>query len=150
MLLICVIIDIGHVFLCRLGKERRVCVQKMKKKVDTDNGFGSLPQFTFSGEAKWVLGDLFAHYPPGDGNSWEMVGENSDTATDRTKQRPDDIFSRPSMTKAEIARRLEALTSRMNNVSNLKQVHFLSLSFQLQKPTCMSFVGEPIYLNFVG
>ncbi|KHN38352.1 Putative ATP-dependent RNA helicase YTHDC2 [Glycine soja] len=105
-----------------LGKERRVCVQKMKKKVDTDNGFGSLPQFTFSGEAKWVLGDLFAHYPPGDGNSWEMVGENSDTATDRTKQRPDDIFSRPSMTKAEIARRLEALTSRMNNVSNLKQI----------------------------
>ncbi|KAL5125751.1 DExH-box ATP-dependent RNA helicase DExH6 [Glycine soja] len=105
-----------------LGKERRVCVQKMKKKVDTDNGFRSLPQFTFSGEAKWVLGDLFAHYPPGDGNSWEMVGENSDTATDRTKQRPDDIFSRPSMTKAEIARRLEALTSRMNNVSNLKQI----------------------------
>lgn len=128
-----------------------MCVQKMKKKVDTDNGFGSLPPFTFSGEAKWVLGDLFAHHPPGEGNLWEMVGENSeDTTTDGTKQRPGDIFSRPSMTKAEIARRLEALASRMNNVSNLKQVLFLSLSFQLQKPTCMSFVGEPIYLNFVG
>ncbi|XP_020234022.1 DExH-box ATP-dependent RNA helicase DExH6 [Cajanus cajan] len=104
-----------------LGKERRVCVQKIKKKVDTNNGFRSLPHFAFSGEAKWVLGDLFAHYPPGDGNLWEMVGEHSDT-TGKTRQRQDDIFSRPSMSKADISRKLEALASRMNNVPNLKQI----------------------------
>ncbi|CAJ1971301.1 unnamed protein product [Sphenostylis stenocarpa] len=105
-----------------LGKDRRVSVQKIKKKSDTNNGFGSLPHFTFSEEAKWVLGDLFAHYPPGDRDLWEMVGENSGTSTDKTKQKQDDIFRRPSMTKAEIARRLEALASRINNVSNLKQI----------------------------
>ncbi|KAL2316839.1 hypothetical protein Fmac_030715 [Flemingia macrophylla] len=104
-----------------LGKERRVCVQKVKKKVDTNNGFRSLPHFAFSEEAKWVLGDLFAHYPPGDGNLREMVGEHSNT-THKTKQRQDDIFSRPSMSKADIARKLETLASRMNNVPNLKQI----------------------------
>ncbi|KAK7385921.1 hypothetical protein VNO78_31892 [Psophocarpus tetragonolobus] len=104
-----------------LGKERRVSVLKIKKKVDTNNGFRSLPHFTFSGEAKGLLGYLFAHYPPGDGNLKKMVGENSGT-TDKTKQKQDDIFNRPSMTKAEIARRLEALASRMNNVSNMKQI----------------------------
>ncbi|KAJ1388004.1 R3H domain [Sesbania bispinosa] len=104
-----------------LGKERRVCVQKTKKKVDTDSEFRSLPHFTFSEESKQVLGDLFAHYPPGDGNLWEMIGENSDN-TDNTKHKKDDIFGRPSMTKAEIAKKLEALASRMKTVSNLKQI----------------------------
>ncbi|KAK7320435.1 hypothetical protein VNO77_29902 [Canavalia gladiata] len=104
-----------------LGKERRVTVQKIKKKVEGNNGFESLPHFTFSEEARWVLGNLFADYPPGDGNLWEKIGENSDT-TNKTKQKKDDIFSRPSMTKAEIARKVEALASRMNNVSNLKQI----------------------------
>ncbi|KAL9315983.1 hypothetical protein ACSQ67_016984 [Phaseolus vulgaris] len=105
-----------------LGKDRRVSVQKIKKKSDTDNGFENLPHFTFSEETKWVLGDLFAHYPPGDGDLWEMVGENSDTTTEKPKQKHDDIFSRPSMTKTEIATRVEALSSRINNVSNLKQI----------------------------
>ncbi|XP_047180818.1 DExH-box ATP-dependent RNA helicase DExH6-like [Vigna umbellata] len=105
-----------------LGKDRRVSVQKIKKKSDTDNGFANIPRFTFSEEAKWVLGDLFAHYPPGDGDLWEMVGENSDSTADKTKQKQDDIFSRPSMSKTEIARRLEALSSRINKVSNLKQI----------------------------
>ncbi|XP_061342790.1 DExH-box ATP-dependent RNA helicase DExH6-like [Gastrolobium bilobum] len=104
-----------------LGKERSVCIQKIKKKVDTNNGFGSLPHFTFSEEAKQVLGDLFAHYPPGDENMWDMIGENSDT-TDETRQKKDDIFGRPSMTKAEIANKLEALASRMMTVPNLKQI----------------------------
>ncbi|XP_027331217.1 DExH-box ATP-dependent RNA helicase DExH6 isoform X1 [Abrus precatorius] len=104
-----------------LGKDRRVSVQKIKKKVDTNNGFERLPQFTFSEESKWVLGDLFSHYPPGDGNLWEIIGENSDTI-EKTKQKKDDMFGRPSMTKAEIARKLEALASRMNSVSNLRQI----------------------------
>jgi len=121
--------------LLRLGNDRRVSVQKIKKKSDTDNGFRNLPHFTFSEEAKWVLGDLFAHYPPGDGDLWEMVGENSDSTAEKTKQKQDDIFSRPSMSKNEIAKRLEALSSRINKVPNLKQVNFLSVSFQLQKPT---------------
>ncbi|XP_027940431.1 DExH-box ATP-dependent RNA helicase DExH6 isoform X1 [Vigna unguiculata] len=105
-----------------LGNDRRVSVQKIKKKSDTDNGFRNLPHFTFSEEAKWVLGDLFAHYPPGDGDLWEMVGENSDSTAEKTKQKQDDIFSRPSMSKNEIAKRLEALSSRINKVPNLKQI----------------------------
>jgi len=143
MLLIgCLLFDIGPVFLRRLGKDRRVSVQKIKKKSDTDNGFENLPHFTFSEESKWVLDELFAHYPPGDGDLWEMVGENSDTTNDKTKQKQDDIFSRPSMTKTEIARRLEALSSRINSVSNLKQVIFFSLSFQLPRPACRILLGN--------
>ncbi|KAK7300204.1 hypothetical protein RJT34_11041 [Clitoria ternatea] len=105
-----------------LGDQRFVSVQKIKKKIDTKNGFGSIPHFTFSEEAKWVLGDLFAHYPPGDGNMAEMIGESSGDTADRTRQRKDDIFGRPSMTKADIAVKLQALHSRMNTVPNLKQI----------------------------
>ncbi|KAK7276725.1 hypothetical protein RIF29_17870 [Crotalaria pallida] len=104
-----------------LGNERRVSVQKIKKKVDTINGFGSLPRFSFSQEANRALGDLFARYPPDDGNLWDAIGENTATA-EKTKQKKDDIFGRPSMTKAEIAKKLEALASRMKTAANLKQI----------------------------
>ncbi|MED6135095.1 hypothetical protein PIB30_042981 [Stylosanthes scabra] len=104
-----------------LGKDRRVAVHKIKKKVETNNGFGNLPHFTFSQEASQVLGNLFAHYPPGDGSFGETIGENSDS-TDKLKQKKDDIFARPSMSKAEIAKKMEALTSRMMSASNLKQI----------------------------
>lgn len=119
-------------------------VKKIRIESDTVNGFENIPRFTFSEEAKWVLGDLFAHYPPGDGDLWDMVGENSDSTVDKPKQNQDDFFRRPSMSKTEIASRLEALSSRINKVSNLKQVNVLSLSFQLEKSTCMTFVGKPI------
>ncbi|MED6179768.1 hypothetical protein PIB30_003984 [Stylosanthes scabra] len=104
-----------------LGKDRRVAVHKVKKKVETNNGFGNLPHFTFSQEASQVLGNLFAHYPPGDGSLGETIGENSDS-TEKLKQKKDDIFARPSMSKAEIAKKMEALNSRMMSASNLKQI----------------------------
>ncbi|XP_014504871.1 DExH-box ATP-dependent RNA helicase DExH6 [Vigna radiata var. radiata] len=105
-----------------LGKDRKVFVKKIRIESDTVNGFENIPRFTFSEEAKWVLGDLFAHYPPGDGDLWDMVGENSDSTVDKPKQNQDDFFRRPSMSKTEIASRLEALSSRINKVSNLKQI----------------------------
>ncbi|KAE9596328.1 hypothetical protein Lal_00048828 [Lupinus albus] len=104
-----------------LGNDRRVSVQKMKKTVDTNNGFGSLPHFSFSQEANQALGDLFTHYPPDGVNSWEAIGENIVT-TEKTKQKKDDIFSRPSMTKVEIAKKMEALASRMTSAPNLRQI----------------------------
>lgn len=96
-------------------------VRKIKKKVETNKGFESLPHFTFSEDTKQVLADLFAHYPPDDGNSWEAIGENIDTSEKR-KHKRDDIFSRPSMTKSEIAKKLETLASRMTTAANLRQV----------------------------
>ncbi|XP_015973252.1 DExH-box ATP-dependent RNA helicase DExH6 isoform X1 [Arachis duranensis] len=103
------------------GKERRVAVHKIKKKVETNNGFGNLPCFAFSQEASQVLGNLFAHYPPGDGSLWEMIGEDSGS-TEKFKPKKDDIFARPSMSKADIAKKMEALNSRIMTTSNLKQI----------------------------
>ncbi|CAJ2634209.1 unnamed protein product [Trifolium pratense] len=103
------------------GNERRLSVRKVTKKSQSDNKLESLPHFTFSEESKRALGDLFAHFPPGDGNLKDMVGENSGK-THSARRHTDDIFSSPSMTKDEIARRLEIVVSRRETVSGLKEI----------------------------
>ncbi|KAI4308138.1 hypothetical protein L6164_031242 [Bauhinia variegata] len=103
------------------GKQRSVSVYKRKKKVDSNTQLESLPHFTFSDEAKQALAHLFIQHPPGDGDMWEMVGSHSDK-NERVKRHKDDIFSKPSMSKADIAKKLEAYASRTKTDSNLTQV----------------------------
>lgn len=126
--------------MCRRGKDRRLSVEKVKSKLDSDSGYGKLPHFTFSEDSKRVLGDLFARYPPGDGNLKDMIGESSGRK-DSARQKKDDVFCWPTMTKAEIAKKFEAHTSRMKNVPHLKQVHFSTFPINFKDPVYMNFVG---------
>ena len=104
-----------------VGKERRLSVMKHNKGGDDKQG-EKLPQFTFSQESKRALGELFSHYPPGDGNLSEMVGKNSGGTYNARHKSWDDVFSRPSMTKDEIARKLETLNSKRKTVFGLKEI----------------------------
>ena len=107
----------------RTGKERRLSVRKGNKKGGSDNQVANLPPFTFSEESKRALGDLFAYFPPGDGNLKDIVGEKSGSMVN-ARFRHSDIFSRPLMTKDEITRKLEAVNTRRATVSDLKEVIF--------------------------
>ncbi|XP_054796819.1 DExH-box ATP-dependent RNA helicase DExH6 isoform X1 [Prosopis cineraria] len=104
------------------AKQRRISVFKTVKKVDTVTGLEKLPCFAFSEGAQMVLGNLFAHHPPGGGDLLEeMVGRRNDK-TNKAKQNKDDIFSKPSMSKAEISKKLEAFSSRMKTAPHLQQI----------------------------
>lgn len=139
-----VLLILNLAFFYRHGKERRLSIQKVNKKGGNDNQFGSLPLFTFSEESKRALGELFAHFPPGDGNLKDIVGENSGR-TDNTRHKASDIFSRPSMTKDEITRKLDTLTSRRENASDLKEVHFSPSPLNFKDLFYMSFVGTMLH-----
>ncbi|TKY46728.1 ATP-dependent RNA helicase YTHDC2 [Spatholobus suberectus] len=103
--------------------KQKVSVHKIEKKIHTATKLENLPCFTFSEESKQVLGDLLMHYPPGDEELWgEMIGACSDTM-DRTKQKEDDFFSRPYTSKVEITKKLEDLSTRMKNPSDLKLIN---------------------------
>jgi ATP-dependent RNA helicase DHX36 len=121
-------------------------VRKANKKGGSDNQFANLPHFTFSEESKRAMGDLFAHFPPGDGNLKDLVGEKSGSMAN-ARHRHSDIFSRPVMTKDEITRKLEAVTSKRETVSDLKEVIF-PLSIQLQRPCVYEFFWIDAVLFF--
>ncbi|KAL5581513.1 hypothetical protein UlMin_013955 [Ulmus minor] len=104
------------------GDQRVLSVFKKGKKGDMDNGDLKLASLTFSEEAKVLLQNLFTDYPPGDlEQSKEVVEENSGRA-DKLRRRPDDMFRKQQMSKAEIARKMESYSSRMEAVEKLKKV----------------------------
>lgn len=107
---------------CRRGSQRRVSIYKTKKKVDTTKDLDSLPNFTFSEEAKWVLQDLFTQYPPDTGEVDNRVVRKQAEKFNKARQRKDDIFCKPSMSKAEIAKKVESLSSKKEMVAHLKKV----------------------------
>lgn len=121
--------------LCRLGNQRRVTVYKTKGKVDTGQGKENLTPFAFSKEAKEVLQDLFTHYPPDDRHLGEEIGGKHSETAKRARENTDDFFCKPSMDKAEIAKRVKSLASRVENSPDLRQVlltyhsEFLSFMF---------------------
>lgn len=103
------------------GKQRRVSVFKNKTKADKKKK-ENLTCFTFSEEAKLVLRDVFTRYPPDDCEMGEkMVGKLGGN-TNKIRRKKDDIFSRPVMSKAEIEKKVESLTSTVENVPKLKQI----------------------------
>lgn len=62
------------------------------------------------------------HYPPDDGEEGkEMAGKISEK-TYNLHRKKDGIFCKPSMNRAEIAKKVELLASRMENVPNLRKV----------------------------
>lgn len=105
----------------RRGNQRRVSVYKTKKKKETDK-YQGLTLLKISEEAKGVLQDLFMRYPPDDGEkAKEMVGRTSEKS-DKLHRKGDDIFRKPSLSKADIAKKLESLASKMENVAKLREV----------------------------
>lgn len=110
-----------YLTLCRRGSQRRVSVYKTKKKADTKKEEGN-PYLNFSDEAKQVLLDLFTYYPPEDTDVLTQMVENGTEKTDKARVKKDDIFCRPSMNKAEIARKVKLFSSRIEEDPHLRQV----------------------------
>lgn len=90
--------------------------------METDKGKEILPSLTFSEGSKLVLQDLFTHYPPDDGEPGEKLDANQSRKSDKTRGKRVDIFCKPKMSKAEIAMKVESLTSRIEKDANLRQV----------------------------
>ncbi|KAK2997296.1 hypothetical protein RJ639_025281 [Escallonia herrerae] len=104
------------------GDQRRISVYKFKKNVDTRTGKEDLTSFTFSNEAKEVLQDLFTRYPPNDCDvGEEMMGEPSGK-TDKAQKKKDDTFCKPLLNRAEIAKKVESLATRVEKAPNLRQI----------------------------
>ena len=107
--------------LCRRGGQRRVSVYKTKKKVDSRKEEGN-PYLNFSKAAKEVLLDLFTRYPPDDTEMLTQLVENGSGRTDKIQGKRDDVFCRPSMNKAEIAKKVELFASKKEGDPHLRQV----------------------------
>lgn len=106
----------------RSGNQRRVSVYKFKRALNLKKENESLTSFTFSEEGKMVLRDLFTCYPPDDHEVGEkIVGKRSGNA-DTIQKKKDDILRKPAMNKAEIAKKLESVASRMEKSPNLRQI----------------------------
>lgn len=97
-------------------------MSKSKKKNDNDNSLDSLTYLTFSEEAQVVLQDLFTRYPPDDGEVDNEIAGKKTEKIDKIRQKRDDIFCKPSMSRAEIAKKVESHASKMKKVAYLKQV----------------------------
>ncbi|KAL5791681.1 hypothetical protein ACOSP7_000275 [Xanthoceras sorbifolium] len=104
------------------GKQRRVSVYKIKTRVGILKGFENLTSLTFSQEAKVVLQNLFIQHPPDDGETFEKLSAEHSGKTDKTRGKRENIFSKPSLSKAEIAKKLESFTSRIEKDANLRQI----------------------------
>lgn len=76
----------------------------------------------FSKESKGVLQDLFTRYPPDDGESGEKLVAKHGGKNDKKRGKRDDIFCKPSINKAEIAKKVESLASMIEKDANLRQV----------------------------
>lgn len=106
--------------LCRRGNQRRVSVYKATRKVDNINRKESF--LMFSEKSKMALRDLFAKYPPQDTELGARLSGKENGKGDKIRGKKDDIFCKPSMNKAEIAKKVEALTSRIERAAHLRQV----------------------------
>lgn len=104
------------------GNQRRVNIYKNKTQTETMIGRESLTFVKFSEESEAVLQDLFAHYPPEDGELGEKLVGKSSGKTDKTRVKKDDVFLKPIMSKEEIAKKVELLASRIENAANLRQI----------------------------
>uniref|UniRef100_A0A803MHF9 RNA helicase n=1 Tax=Chenopodium quinoa TaxID=63459 RepID=A0A803MHF9_CHEQI len=105
------------------GKQRRVAVFKSKPKLECSEQREN-PVITFSDESKRVLNDLFIRYPPGED---EVGKEYSNGPTDnnnnpRSRGKRENIFCKPLMTKDEIEKQVELLTSKIQQKHHLQEI----------------------------
>ncbi|KAK7333699.1 hypothetical protein VNO80_30476 [Phaseolus coccineus] len=105
------------------GMRQKAFVNKIEKNIHTTPKLENLPSFTFSGQSKRVLANLFKQYPPDDEELCGVRIESSGDTTDRTKVKEDDVFSRPCMSKVEITKRLEILSNGMRDSFKLKLIN---------------------------
>ena len=106
-------------------------IEKMKKATEKMNKAGVKRDpisFKFSEEGKEVLTNFFYFYPPGEHGEAEKTATTSSKNSGNTRK-TDDILCKPIMKKAEIAKKLESVTARMESDLKLKQVLFIFLFF---------------------
>ncbi|KAH7841076.1 hypothetical protein Vadar_025239 [Vaccinium darrowii] len=108
----------------RAGNLRIVTVYRTKSKMDTEQGKGkgNLSPFTFSEDAKVVLQDLFTQHPPDDRDLGEDIVEKHNGRAKRVRENMNEFFCKPSLDKAEIAKRLESLARRVEKSPDLRKI----------------------------
>lgn len=86
-----------------------------------------LPHLIFSEEAKRMLQDLFTHYPPYEGEERKEIEGKVGGKINKSKQMRDDIFCKPLLSKADIAKKVETLATRRESIANLRLVFYLNI-----------------------
>ncbi|KAG9439528.1 hypothetical protein H6P81_019693 [Aristolochia fimbriata] len=105
------------------GNNRRVSVYKSKNKTGSSrNEKEDISNVAFSEASMEVLRDLFTHYPPIDGEFSEETRSNLSRKIGKIRTKNDNSFSKPSMTKEEIAKKVESLACRVNKDPKLRQI----------------------------
>ncbi|WCJ25069.1 DExH-box ATP-dependent RNA helicase DExH6 [Euphorbia peplus] len=102
------------------GDQRQVSIYKTKKYARNEKD--KLTCLTFSEESRSVLQDLFANYPPEDGELGEKPLAIHKGKGTKREMKKDDMFNMPSMTKEDIAKKVEALNLRIENNAKLRQI----------------------------
>ncbi|KAF6172302.1 hypothetical protein GIB67_024924 [Kingdonia uniflora] len=102
------------------ASQRRVSVYKPKNtRQGTTNEEKTVTQLSFSEETKIVLLELFTRYPPENGEKSEEMSLNHIKDTHNTN---DESFSKRSMSKVEISKKVASLASRMKSTPQLRQI----------------------------
>ncbi|CAN1351884.1 DExH-box ATP-dependent RNA helicase DExH6 [Linum perenne] len=102
------------------GNERRVSVYKTPKKAEGKGKNEHLSGFTFSEDSQMILHDLFSRYPPED----EELGTRSiqqNRGKAEKKRGRDSMFCLPLLSKEEIRKKLELLSSKVQTDPYFRQ-----------------------------
>nr|CAB3478416.1 unnamed protein product [Digitaria exilis] len=103
------------------GEQRCVSVYKCKKKQKPDMKKGP-NHLGFSEEARHVLQDLFTHYPPDDADLNGDPNRNFIDKAANIKWKTDSPFSKPTMSKLDITKKVEMLASKINGNAQLRKI----------------------------
>ncbi|MBA0665842.1 hypothetical protein Goklo_002315, partial [Gossypium klotzschianum] len=103
------------------GSQRCVSVYKIKEKASSMTE-KNLTNLSFSEGTKLVLQDLFTNYPPDDGELEEKVIGKYSGKSAKIRRKKDDIFSKPLMNAAEIAKKVKTLASKREKYPNMRQI----------------------------
>lgn len=102
------------------GERRCLSVYKSKKNQAPIKKEENVTSLQFSEQTKLVLQDLFTRYPPGEEQSeLSLISTGSGS---KRQGNQDNSFARPSMSEAEIAKRLHALAAKVEETPHLKKV----------------------------
>ncbi|KAA3464462.1 DExH-box ATP-dependent RNA helicase DExH6-like [Gossypium australe] len=103
------------------GSQRCVSVYKIKEKASSMTE-KNLTNVSFSEGTQLVLQDLFTNYPPDDGELEEKVIGKYSGKSAKIRRKKDDIFSKPLMNAAEIAKKVKTLASKREKYPNMRQI----------------------------
>ncbi|TYG72697.1 hypothetical protein ES288_D04G042500v1 [Gossypium darwinii] len=103
------------------GSQRCVSVYKIKEKASSMTEKNPT-NVSFSEGTKLVLQDLFTYYPPDDGELEEKVIGKYSGKSAKIRRKKDDIFSKPLMNAAEIAKKVKTLASKREKHPNMRQI----------------------------